>query len=138
MPASRKFNTVRGRSCSNLLERRFWIVSGLSPIRKKPNEIRVANHSASFSTYRGPFGSYPVVLTTQYRSREEISGFASLAPPIQNMWLSTLHIQSQGAIRDYAAMANLFAFSSHLGVFKPITRSHRNTDPSTRKAQAIT
>ena len=33
-------------------------------IRKKPNEIRVANHSASFST--------------------------CLAPPIQNMWLSTL------------------------------------------------
>ena len=30
------------------------------------------------------------MLTTQYRSREEISGFASLAPPIQNMWLSTL------------------------------------------------
>jgi hypothetical protein len=52
--------------------------------------VRVANHFASFSTYRGPFGSYPVVLTTQYRSREEISGFGSLAPPIQNMWLSTL------------------------------------------------
>ena len=30
------------------------------------------------------------MLTTQYRSREEISGFGSLAPPIQNMWLSTL------------------------------------------------
>jgi hypothetical protein len=44
----------------------------------------------------------------------------------------------QGAIRDYVAMANLFAFSSHLGAFKPITRSHRNTDPSTRKAEAIT
>ena len=48
------------------------------------------------------------------------------------------HIQSQGAIRDYVAMANLFAFSSHLGAFKPITRSHRNTDPSTRKAETIT
>ncbi|HWY69169.1 MAG TPA: hypothetical protein VNX88_10905 [Terriglobales bacterium] len=59
-------------------------------IRKGPNEIRVANHSASFSTYHGPFGSEPVVLTTQYSSREEISDFAGLAPPIQNMWLPTL------------------------------------------------
>ena len=46
------------------------------------------------------------------------------------------HIQSQGAIRDYAGLANGFAISSHLGAFKPITRSHRNTDPSTRKVEA--
>ena len=59
-------------------------------IRKGPNEIRVANLSASFSTYRGPLGSEPAVLTTQYSSREEVSGFASLAAPIQDMWLSTL------------------------------------------------
>ena len=41
-----------------------------------------------------------------------------------------------GFYTGLAALANPLAFSSHLGVFKPITRSHRNTDPSTRKAEA--
>src|SRR5579859_5272475 len=49
---------------------------------------------------------------------------------------SHVHTSSRRAlVRDYVAMANLFAFSSHLGAFKPITRSHKNTDPSTRKAE---
>jgi hypothetical protein len=45
-------------------------------------------------------------------------------------------IQSRGAMRGYAGLANLLAFSSHFGTFNPITRSHRNTDASARKAEA--
>jgi hypothetical protein len=47
----------------------------------------------------------------------------------------TFTSSSSTMLYGYAGLANLIAFFFHPGTLKPITRSHRNTDPSTRKAE---